>query len=218
MFIGHFAVGLASKRAAPRTSLGWLMAAPMALDLLFPILLVAGIERASVVPNSDPFLRMSLDAIPWSHSLATSALWSVLGGGIYWLATRYQRGAIVIALGIFSHWLLDAITHTPDMPLWPGSTTNIGLGLWRSPAVTIVIEMAMFLGAAWLYARTTRARDAVGRWAFIAFVVVWVVAYIASTLPGPLPSVRAMEYGSLVTFLIPVWAWWFDAHRQVTAS
>ena len=76
----------------------------------------------------------------------------------------------------------------------------------------------MFLGAAWIYARATRARDAVGRWAFVAFVVVWVVVYLASAAPGPLPDFKALEYGGLVTFLIPVWAWWFDAHREVTAA
>ena len=218
MFIGHLAVGLASKRAAPRTSLGWLMAAPMFLDLLFPLLLIAGVEHASIVPNPDPFLRMSLDDIAWSHSLVTSVIWSVAGGALYWRTTRYGRGAMVIGLGIFSHWVLDAITHQPDMPLWPGSGTRIGFGLWRWPAATIVIEMAMFLGAAWIYARTTRARDAVGRWAFAAFVVVWAVVYLASAAPGPLPDFKALEYGGLVTFLIPVWAWWFDAHREVTAA
>ena len=218
MFVGHFAVGLASKRAAPRTSLGWLMAAPMFLDLLFPLLLIAGVEHASIVPNPDPVLRMSLDDIAWSHSLVTSVIWSVAGGALYWRTTRYGRGAMVIGLGIFSHWGLDAITHQPDMPLWPGSGTRIGFGLWRWPAVTIVIEMAMFLGAAWIYARATRARDAVGRWAFVAFVVVWVVAYLASAAPGPSPDFKTLEYGGLVTFLIPVWAWWFDAHREVTAA
>src|SRR6516225_2685403 len=100
MFVGHFAVGLASKRAAPRTSLGWLMAAPMFLDLLFPLLLIAGVEHASIVPNPDPFLRMSLDDIAWSHSLVTSVIWSVAGGALYWRTTRYGRGAMVIGLGI----------------------------------------------------------------------------------------------------------------------
>lgn len=52
MFIGHFAVALAAKRATPRTSLGWLFAACQLSDLIWPVLLLAGVEHAHVAPGS----------------------------------------------------------------------------------------------------------------------------------------------------------------------
>ncbi len=78
MFIGHHAVGFASKRFAPRTSLGLLMAAPLLLDLLWPIFLLLGIEHVRVEPANPPFLRLDLYDYPWSHSLLMSVVWSVL--------------------------------------------------------------------------------------------------------------------------------------------
>jgi len=215
LFIGHFAVGLASKRAAPRASLGWLMAAPMALDLLWPLFLIAGIERVRIVPGDTPFTPLAFDWYPWSHSLLMSVVWSLLAGGVYWGVTKYRRGAIVIGLGVFSHWVLDAIVHRPDLPLWPGAPITVGLGLWNSVAGTIVVEVALFAAGAWLYARTTRARDGVGRWAYAGFLAFALIAYASSILAGPPPSVTAIAYGGLTMYLIPVWAGWFDAHREV---
>src|SRR5689334_24835524 len=80
MFIGHFAVGFASKRLAPRTSLGLLMAAPLFLDLLWPILLLANVEHARGDASRSPFLRMVLYDYPWSHSLLMCVAWSALAG------------------------------------------------------------------------------------------------------------------------------------------
>jgi hypothetical protein len=65
MFIGHFAVGLASKKLAPQTNLAWLLAAPLFLDLLWPIFLIAGIEQAHIIPDAPtPFLVLGLDHYP----------------------------------------------------------------------------------------------------------------------------------------------------------
>ena len=78
MFIGHYALGLAAKRVAPRTSLGTLFAAPTLADLLWPVFLLLGWEHARVVPDPNPFLRLWLDDIPISHSLLTLIGWGVL--------------------------------------------------------------------------------------------------------------------------------------------
>ena len=215
MLIGHFAVGLASKRAAPRTSLGWLMAAPMALDLLWPVFLLAGIEHVRIAPGITAFNPLAFDWYPWSHSLLMTIVWSLLGAGVYWRATRYQRGAIVIGIGVFSHWVFDAITHRPDLPLWPGSPITVGLGLWNSVAGTVVVELALFVAGVWIYSKTTSARDAVGRWSYVGFVAFCLLLYSTRFFAGLPPSVTAIAYMALFMYLIPVWAWWFDAHRSV---
>ena len=101
MFIGHFAVGLASTRIAPRASLAPLLAAPLLADLLWPMFLVLGVEQVSVnPPEGNPFLALSFTSYPWSHSLLMSVVWGVLFGGAYYAVTRYGRGAWVVALAV----------------------------------------------------------------------------------------------------------------------
>jgi membrane-bound metal-dependent hydrolase YbcI (DUF457 family) len=159
MFIGHFAVGFASKRVAPKAGLGPLLAAPLLLDLLFPIFLILGWERASIVPGITAMNPLNLEHLPISHSLVTTVGWGVLLGALYWWRTRYVRGAVVIAAGVLSHWVLDFVTHIPDLPLWPGGP-KVGLGLWNSIAGTVVVESMMFGAAVWaLHHEHPRARQ-----------------------------------------------------------
>jgi len=215
VFIGHFAVGFASKRAAPRASLGVLMAAPLFLDLLWPIFLIAGIETVRIEPGPNPFLTLDLHDFPWSHSLVTSLAWSLIAAALFWAATRYGRGAVVIGAGVFSHFVLDFVTHRPDMPLFPGSATSVGLGMWYRPAVTVAVETALYVVGVAIYARTTRAINRRGAFAFWALVLLLPLFY-ASTLLGPPPgSVEVIKYGGLTGWLFPVWAWWIDRNRTV---
>ena len=166
MFIGHMAVGFASKRLAPRASMGVLMAAPMALDLLWPLFLLAGWEQVQIDPGNTAFTPLDLVSYPYTHSLAMSSLWAVLFALIYWAVTRYIAGALVIAAGVVSHWILDFVTHRPDLPLFPGGTERLGLGLWNSVAGTIAVESVMFGAAVWIYASSTSARDRIGSYGF----------------------------------------------------
>jgi membrane-bound metal-dependent hydrolase YbcI (DUF457 family) len=217
MFIGHFAVGFAAKRAAPKTSLGWLVAAPAFADLLWPIFLLLGWERARIDPSPPtPFLALVLEHYPISHSLVALVGWALLGAGIYWAATRYAPGALWIGIGVLSHWLLDFVTHRPDLPIAPGDDTRMGLGLWYSVPGTLLLEGVLFAWGVWLYAKTTRPRDGVGRWAFFAFVGFLVSVYAASAFsPTPPPNARAVAFLTLSGWLLPFWAAWFDRHRDV---
>jgi hypothetical protein len=216
MFIGHYAVGFASKRFAPRASLGVLIAAPILLDLLFPVFLIAGWESAKIVPADTKFLRLSLDNYPWSHSLVAAVLWGVLFALLYWVLTRDRIAALVIWFGVVSHWVLDFITHRPDMPLVPGGAARVGLSLWSSTAGTVVVEGLLFIAGIWLYARTTRAKDRIGRWAFWGLVAFLALFYLADLFSPPPPDFRAFAWVALpLTGLLLVWAWWLDRHREV---
>src|SRR3954447_24732591 len=106
MFLGHFAVALAGKRAARRTSLGTLLAAATLLDLVWPLLLLLGWERVSIAPGDTAFTPLRFDWYPWSHSLLLVAVWSLLAGGVYFAVRRYAYGAITVAALVASHWLL----------------------------------------------------------------------------------------------------------------
>jgi hypothetical protein len=217
MFIGHFAVGFASKRLAPRASLGPLLGAPLFLDLVWPVFVLTGIERVRIDPGNTAFTPLAFDSYPWSHSLVTSVGWALACAGAYYAATRYRAGAVVIAAGVVSHWVLDWVSHRPDMPLFPGDASpRLGLGLWGSVPATIAIETSMFAAGVALYVTMTRPRDGVGRWSLAALVGLLSVIYVANILGPPPPSSTAVATMALGLWLFPLWAWWADAHRVVT--
>ena len=217
MFIGHYAVGLASKKLAPRASLGALVAAPILLDLLWPIFLLLGWEHVSVVPSNNPFLRLQFDSYPISHGLVAVIGWATLFASLYFGFTRYASGAIVIWIGVVSHWLLDFIVHRPDLQIYSGSRL-FGLGLWNHRWWTIAIEGALFVVAIWIYLRQTKPKPAtrVGTVAFWAFVVLLLWAYGFAAFGPPPSSVTKIAIGTLLSALFIPLAWWFDAHREAT--
>jgi len=213
VFIGHFALGFAAKRVAPRTSLGTLLAAPELADILFPILVLLGWEKVAFAGGTDPFLSIQLDQYPVSHSLLALIGWGVLFALLYRWRTGYVRGAIVIALLVVSHWVLDFITHRPDMPLWPGGP-KVGLELWASVPGTIVVEGLLFIGGVAVYAGATRARDAVGRWGLWGLVALLALLYVASLLGPPPPSLKGFAaVGLILTVVVIGLGVWVDRHR-----
>lgn len=214
MFIGHYAVGLASKEFAPRTSLAALIAAPILLDLLWPIFLLLGWEHVSIAPNSNPFLRLQFDSYPISHGLVAVLGWATLYASVYFGFTRYITGSIVIWIGVVSHWVMDFIVHQPDLPL-DARSRLVGLGVWNHRWLAIAIEVTLFAIGIWTYQRRTRAKDKIGLYAFLAFVVFLLLAYIGASFGPPPPSVKKLAIGALLTLLFIPWAWWFDKHREV---
>src|SRR6266581_2183922 len=209
MFIGHYAVGLASKRAAPHASLGALIAAPILLDLLWPIFLLIGREHVVIQPNSNPFLRLDFVSYPISHGLVAVIGWATLFAALYFGIARYALGAIAIWIGVISHWLLDYVVHRPDLPLYAGGRL-LGLGLWNHRWLTIVIEVSMFFIAIWTYQRQTRAKNKTGQYGFWAFILFLLITYGLAAFGPPPPSVRAIAVGTLFSWLFVPWAWWFD--------
>lgn len=215
MFIGHYALGLAAKRVAPHTSLGTLFAAPTFADLLWPVFLLLGWEQARMVPGPNPFLTLWLDSIPISHSLLTLIGWGVVFGYLYRARTGYARGALVIGLLVVSHWVLDFVTHRPDMPLYPGSV-NVGLGLWNSIVGTLVVEGLLFIVCMAIYMQTTRAKDGIGRWGFWALMVVLVGSYVSTLFSPPPPNMTAVAVFAIVFgWLFVLFGWWVDRHREL---
>ena len=215
MFIGHYAVGLASKKLAPRASLGALIAAPILLDLLWPVFLLLGWEHVSIEPNSNPFLRLSFDSYPISHGLVAVAGWATLFAALYYGFTRYGAGAVVIWLGVISHWVMDFIVHRPDLPLYAGGSRLVGLGLWNHRVATIAIEAALFALGIFIYWRQTKAKDKIGVYAFWGFIVFLLLAYGGAAFGPPPPSVKKIAIATLCSAVLIPWAWWFDSHREV---
>jgi hypothetical protein len=216
VFIGHAAVGFASKAAAPRASLGWLLAAPFLLDFLWPVFVLLGIEQTTIERGPTPFLNFAFDSYPWSHSLAMAVVWAVLYGAFAHFFTQQAAVGVVAGLGVVSHWICDAIVHRPDLPLWPGSMVYVGMGLWNSVPLTLAVELSMFAAGVWLYTRATRPRDGSGRWALAALVAFLLAAYAGAAFGPPPPNMTAAAIGTLALLLLVPWAIWIDRHREVT--
>jgi hypothetical protein len=135
-FIGHFALGFAAKRAAPRISLGVLFAAAQFADLLWPVLVAVGVEKVRIDPGNTAFTPLDFVSYPFSHSLLMIVIWGALCGLLY-------NNRILFGL-VISHWILDFLTHRPDMPLYPGGGPKFGLGLWNSVPATLAVEVLMY--------------------------------------------------------------------------
>jgi membrane-bound metal-dependent hydrolase YbcI (DUF457 family) len=186
MFVGHYAVGLAAKSVAPRAPLWTLVGASQLLDVAFSGLMMTGVEKYRVdtrLPGS-PFI---LDQIGWSHSLLMAIVWSALAAGIARLLKLPMKVALIIGGVVFSHWILDFIVHRPDLPLFPGSDTVMGLGFWNLPVPEAAFEVGLLAvgGAIWVARREDFRQTS---WPAVMFLVFLVGLSVLFALPAPPPT------------------------------
>ena len=218
MVIGHYAVGFAAKRWARRTSLGTLIAAAVLLDLIWPVLVLAGIEIVRITPGGTVVSPLTFVSYPWSHSLIMAIGWGILFGTLYLVFRRYLAGAIIIALLVVSHWLLDFIVHVPDLPLVPGNGPRFGLGLWNSLPASLAIELSLFALGIWIYVRTTTDRDRWGIWGLAGLVIFMLLIFAGATFGPPPPNTAAIAFSGLGQWLIVGLAAWVDQHRRSSGA
>ena len=216
MFIGHFAVALAAKKVAPKANLGVLTLAAQWADTLWPALLLTGTEKVRIDPGNTPVTPLDFVSYPISHSLVALAGWGLIFGSLVFAITKNLVNALIVAALVLSHWVLDWITHRPDMPINVSDGQKVGLGLWYSLPATAVVELAMLAIGLWLYVSTTRARDKVGKWGFWSLVAILGFIFVVNLFAPPPPSVAAIAYSGLIgAAVFFVWAWWADAHREL---
>ena len=231
MFVGHFAVALAAKRVTPRLSLPLLFGAVQLLDILWPLFMVLGVEHARIVPGLMAGSPLDLYDIPYSHSLVMSLVWSLLVAAPFVVMKR-AREAAVLAVCVFSHFILDLITHRPDLPLAPGSNVKFGLGLWNFPAAEVAVEAAIFLAGIVVYLRATTARKRIGdpssnnsnsnsnskmgTIGFAVFMLVLGAVWLAGMFGPPPHDVKMVVWSILLSMpFILLWAYAIDRARSV---
>jgi len=213
MFIGHFGAGLAAKRIAPRPSLGTLFLASQFIDLIWPILLIVGLERVEIDPGNTAVTPLNFVWYPFTHSFLGVLLWALLMGAVYFALRRNTRSAIVLGALVMSHWVLDLITHRPDLPLLPWIDTKVGMGLWDSVALTVIVEGTIFVVGTFLYLKSTRALNAKGTFTFWLLLVFLVAIYVMNLAGPPPPSVEPIGYIGLAQWLFVAWGYWIDRNR-----
>ena len=218
MFLGHFGIGFGAKVAAPRVSLGTLFLAAQFVDLLWPTLLLVGFEKVVISPGITRVTPLDFTDYPITHSLLLSLIWALLFGAAYYLLRKYPKDAWVCGAAVLSHWVLDLLTHRPDLPLVPGGATRVGLGLWNSLPATLVLELGIFAIGVWLYLRSTRALDRTGTVALWALVGFLLISYFSNLFGPPPPNVAALAWVGQTQWLLVIWAYWIDRHRAAVKS
>lgn len=215
MFLGHFALAFGAKRVAPMVSLGTLFLAAQFADLLWPTLVALGVEVVRIDPGNTVVTPLDFVSYPYSHSLVMVLAWAALFAGGY-LVLRGRRTAAMITLAalVISHYVLDVVTHRPDMPLTIGGDARLGLGLWNFPGLTLATESAMFIIGAALYASVTRARDGIGRVGLWTLMALLVAIYVAAIYGPPPPNAEAVAMAGHLTWLLVLFAYWVDRHRE----
>lgn len=220
MFVGHFAVAFGARRAVPTVSLGTLFIAGQLADLVWPVLVLAGVERVGVQPGLTVVTPLDFIYYPFSHSLVAAVAWALVFGAAYaGLRKATARTGAVLAAVVASHWLLDALTHRPDMPLTGSAeTARVGLGLWNSLPGTLAVELSLFAAGLWLYTRATKALDRTGRLALWGLVGFLLVIYAANLFGPPPPSGETAAWSALAMWLLVAWGYWVDRHRTVVPA
>jgi hypothetical protein len=208
MFIGHYAVALTAKKSVPDTNLAWLFIAAQFIDLLWPILLLLGIERVEIDPGNTAVTPLNFTNYPYSHSFLFTVIWAIILGVIYYIISKKAQAALVIAVLVLSHWVLDLITHRPDLPIYPGGE-KFGLGLWNHFNWAVVIEFILFIIGIVSYlnnAKISRKQYA----SFCIMAAVLATFYILNVFGPPPPSTIAIAISANALWLFVVWAYYID--------
>lgn len=213
MFVGHYAVALAAKKAAPKVSLGTLFLAAQFVDLLWPLLLLFGLEHVRIDPGNTILTPLDFYDYPISHSFVAAIVWSVALGLLIFSMKRDKRSSFIVGLCVFSHWILDFITHRPDLPLAFDKDMYFGLGLWNSPIGTVVVELGLFITGTIMYVRATKSIDRIGAYGFWSLLSVLLLIYISNFLGPPPPNEFALAVVANAAWLFVIWAYWVDRHR-----
>ncbi len=221
MFVGHYAASLALKSVEKSASLGVLFLAVQFVDILFFPLVLLGIERMNIIENYTASTHFELVFMPFTHSLVASFLWA---GAVYAIVmlmpskqlVKKRSVAFVISAGVLSHWFFDLVVHTPDLPLASDHTLKLGFGLWNNAVATYTLEAILLIMGLWLYLKSTKGHNVIGRYGMIGFVIFLLLINVLNIF-GPLTddSVTGVAVSALVSyFLFAGIAFWLDGKRD----
>jgi len=211
MFIGHFALGLASKKIDKRPPLAVMFIAVQFLDLLWPVFVLFGIETFQIEVGNTMMTPLNFTSYPYSHSLLASLVWGFLFGLTFYLITKNRKGSLLLFGLVFSHWVLDFLTHRTDLPLSPFSDIKVGLGLWNFPIIESVFEIGLFVAGVALYYRSIIPKRQIAFWTLISVLL---VIHLMNIFGPPPPNVEIVAWSANLVWLFVLLAWWIESRSR----
>lgn len=214
MFIGHLGAGLALKKLDTKINLFWLFTSVMFLDLLLWILVMLGIEKIHVPANYTDLHYLTF-TFPYSHSLLASFIWAILAYLFVVVITKKKKIAIVLALGLFSHFILDYLVHPKELQLIGDSSKMIGLGLWNNMPLALFAELMLLIIGLIFYFGATKPKEKIGKYAIVIFMSIITIVAFAGQLFSPSPkSADKLAIGSIITIaIVNIISFWIDKKR-----
>jgi hypothetical protein len=207
MFLGHYGLAFALKRAEPKVSLGTWFVAVQLLDLLWGIFLLLGWEHARIVADASAVTPLEFWDYPISHSMVGALAWGIVAAACYYSwptrdTTRHWQAATLVGAAVFSHYLLDVLVHLPDLPLLGNDSAKLGLGLWRYPIATLLLELAVLGAGVAVYVAFRSKRHPVRPVRLTILVALLLATYLASIYGPPPPNTSTVAVGAIAIILI----------------
>ena len=203
MLIGHYGVAFGAKPAGPAVPLWAYFIAVQWLDIVWSVLVLFGVEKLHIVPGFTEANPYDLYYMPYTHSLPGAIVLSLALGAVVTAFVAQQRGRtfLIVSAAAFSHWILDLIVHTPDLPLYDNSD-KVGFGLWRHVVISFPLEIAVLLAGTWYFARCLPPADQRGHWALRIFTVALIVLQVYANFGPPPSSETAMAITALFLYVV----------------
>jgi membrane-bound metal-dependent hydrolase YbcI (DUF457 family) len=210
MFIGHFGVAFGAKKIDRRISLGTLFLASQFIDLIWPVFILLGIEKVKIEPGNTAFTPLNFEFYPYSHSLLGVFFWAFLFGIVYFILKKKVGSSVLLGSLVLSHWILDYITHRPDLQIVPWSELRVGSGLWNSVIATFFVETLIYVVGVYIYLRFREGetnRKRAGSW---SLVLILFAIYLMNIFGSAPPSENAIGIAGIGLWLFVGWAYLLD--------
>jgi hypothetical protein len=206
VFAGHIGAALAIARSERRINVAAFVLAALLLDVVLWLFVLIGWESVIIGPTFSATHQPEF-VFPFSHGLVASVGWSVVAGIAVFAACSHLgasrlSAAMLVAAAVFSHWVLDALVHAPELPIAGADSALIGAGLWNDMPLALAVEAFVLLAGLVLFlpgAALTRTRKV---WFAALCLLVLAFTVVGMTVAPPPPSAGAMALGSLVTIAV----------------
>lgn len=201
MFIGHYGPAFGAKAALRKVPLWVLFIAVQFMDVVWSILVMAGIEKLRIVPGFTQGSPLDLYFMPYTHGLFGAIALSILFGCVVAAIMRTNKLAVfwICAAAVFSHWILDYLVHVPD--LWIYGDVKIGLGLWHWLWISLPLEIASLIIGALLYARYVPAKPRGDFWLWL-FVALMAGIQLYNSFSPPTGTPQEMAQSALIAYAV----------------
>jgi hypothetical protein len=197
---------MAIGRAERRVNLGILVLAALLLDFVLWVLVLLGWESA-VIPADFNTTHQPYFVFPYSHGLPASIAWSVLAGAaaFLWYSRLHHarlRIAAFVSAAVFSHWLLDALVHAPELPIAGANSAKVGLWLWQDMPLALTVEACIAVAGLCFFVFGSSLSPAKKLWLSALSLLTVASTVVGMTVAPAPPSVVAMAASSLITIVV----------------